>query len=79
MRADRDGSVLKERHLVCAAQEQRTRREDDRGAAISQRGKAIADHCLGVRVHRAGGFIENQDIRISSQCRGECDALALTT
>jgi hypothetical protein len=51
--------------------------DDETGAAGHQRSEGLLDEPLVFRVELAGGFVENQDVRIGEHGAGDGDALAL--
>jgi hypothetical protein len=51
--------------------------DDDPGT--SQSVQVTIDHCFGEDVQVAGGFIQQQEARITRNRAGNCKALSLTT
>ena len=53
------------------------RRQDDAHAAVPQFGNEIEDHLAGLRVQARAGLVEEEDLRIAHQRRGQGEALLL--
>ena len=73
-----DLTVSQHRDLVCHTHGREAVRDQDRDLLVGQFSHAIKDLRFGLGVHRRGGFIEDQDIRVLSHERpGERDLLPL--
>ena len=70
-------TVLDDQQLVRLDDGRETVRDDDDGLVPVQARERILDVGLGLRVQRAGGFVEDQDRRVLEEHAREGDALLL--
>ena len=72
-----DPSMVKHKHLIGVANGAEAVGDDEAGPPGEQHFQGVLDARFGHRVDAAGGFVEDEDARVSEHRAGEADELAL--